>query len=206
MTSERKRLLALSAVALVVLAIAAALVLSFSSSEETSTSPAPSPSPTTSTPRTSAPGVSYMPLMEAFPNAPEPPVEIMTAAVSRNAVRSSGGSNLTISGRTLQGTSAPCSVVESTDFCISSRVSGSPAADIYFLKDAVRNRLFENPKDFEKATVAGSPAAGTLSLPIGKTSRAAAVIVNEDSTGWLLLLADNDKSAMKSLLADTSVK
>lgn len=147
------------------------------------------------------------PLVDQFKDAPEVSSGEVNVTVAGNTVKSADGHFLTINNGLVAPAVTECVVTEPTDFCLTAQGAvGAHIFDIYYMKDALNSRLFENPETFEKVEVANASAAGVLPLSMGSDARSSLVMVNEDSSGWLIVLENGEIAIAKDLVNDLTVE
>ena len=213
------------------LALAALIVWGFMVYQHTFSNDAvPAPSPTNSA--TASAHTSIKSVAELYPHAPAVREGSEIAQVKGHGSDAriiAGGWQLSIVGATISAAQEQCEVVRTTDFCLaataslpqasqgtsaspqpspssSSSESSQPQVSIYRLKDAVHSRLFDNPTSVDKVTVKGSQAAAIVTLPSGKSTIRAIVIITKDSSGFMIMVSpDADGHSTANLAKNVSI-
>lgn len=181
-------------------------IVKFTSSDS-APPPAPSPSITPTQTATTNAAKPKLPLLDMYPSAPEVSEGTVKTAVKNDTIAVEPGGVLTLKGSKIINPVDPCSSTEITDFCLVGRIVTDTPADIFFLKDAARSRLFENPKGFAPVKVPGSPAAATLKLNLGENDASAFVVLNKNSSGWMIVpKGDKAATSLKTLTGGASIK
>lgn len=135
------------------------------------------------------------PLMAVYPNAPEAPYGKLTAKAA-GSVLSAGPHSITVPGVKFSQSRTPCTVNDVGDFCMVARGTATGMKiNAYFLKDAARSRLFENPSSFSVMKISGASAAATLPMPVSGKNMTTYVVVNKNSTGWLFVVVEGSSVA-----------
>lgn len=80
-----------------------------------------------------------------------------------------------------------CVVENKGDFCLGgiAKLKDSQL-DLFFLKDAVNNRLFDEATNFETVTVKGASKAFSMILGDDSDSKAVLLLVNKDGSGFMI--------------------
>lgn len=155
--------------------------------QQTTTSVAPKPKNTDTT--------SKMPLLDQYAAAPTVNATPTTVSINNNIITSSDNNTLKFNDTTkVFATAQKCNISNPTDFCqVASGKNDKTkeSFDIYYLKDAAHSRLFENPVDFQKANIVGSPSSGTMKIDLGGSKANILTIVNKNSSGWLIVMNNN---------------
>lgn len=179
------------------------IIVNFTNNENDVPTPQPTPTKTTtSAPNKTNPATVINPLLDGFKAAPKVTAGEVIAEVKDNTI-TAGKNTLTFAAADkISPPSAPCKVTQPTDFCLAAQGKNDKAPfDIYYLKDAAHSRLFENPATFKKLTVANTPITGILPLQMGEDKLPTAVLVNEDSSGWMVVTQGADPAALETFVA-----
>lgn len=179
---------------------------------EVVTAPPDTPVATTDAPaQTKSPqkiAESNNPLLQAYPDAPEVERGIVTLSSDKNVITTSNNHSIIIRDADLTVAATDCSITDPTEFCLAGRLVQSDAEyDIFFMKDAAHSRLFEDPASWTEVSLKNAQVAGILPMNMGseEESRTGLVIVNSDSSGWLIVLDGESKQRMQDLLAKTTI-
>ncbi len=150
--------------------------------------------------------IASLPLTSLYLNAPKVMPGVVTTSVLDDTITTSTNHSLTITRLPLEPASTACQVTQPTDFCIAARgnVAGTQI-EIYYLKDAVHSRLFENPTDFNPITTPKGKSA-TLTIQIGEKKYPALIMAHEDSSGWMIISKNPDPMILAPILAITTLK
>lgn len=206
--NTRRWAVALGIFAAVVLVLGL-IISSFLNNKNDVPPPAPKPTAPTATqaPNTKDPGVVTNPLLDGYKDAPKVTAGEVLVQVEGNTVRAGEKTIAFVASDQVKAPNTPCKVTQPTDFCLAARgVSGEKPFDLYYLKDAAHSRLFENPSTFKKLTVANSPSAAILPLQMGGAKLPTAVIVNTDSSGWMIVTQESDPVAVEAFVKTVTVR
>jgi hypothetical protein len=168
------------------------------------------------------------PLLDAFPNAPKVGAGTTTVEVKKDTIVSSTGYSLTIKNQKLIQSETDCEANAPTDFCFAARTeiqvdetatqsetteetaetsSNINELNVYFFKDAAHSRIFENPEDFKKIEVPGASTAGIMTVDLAGDTSPTIVVVNNNSSGFMItLMGDSTLAEAEKLAATLSVK
>lgn len=131
------------------------------------------------------------PFYEMYPNAPIVEAGQILTQVDGKTI-TAGANVLTFTNSEISSIINSCEVIQPTDFCLAGIAKfNNSDVNIYFMKDAVRSRLFENPALFEKFEVNGSPAAALVEIVMGTEKGNVLVVANKDSSGFMLALPND---------------
>lgn len=147
------------------------------------------------------------PLLNNFTNAPTPnESQQISVNVEKNAYVLSTGYSLNIANGKVYQTATPCNVTNTTDFCLA---GDSTLQDkqlyIYLMKDAVHSRFFEKSVNFEKIDIEGSATAGIMDINLSGESKKVMVIVNKDSSGFMIVLPDDNQQTISMIQKALSI-
>lgn len=160
---------------------------------------APSPTASSNTVPTD-PGVVVNPLLAEYKTAPKVNPGEVEAVVKENVITAGSNTISLGSAGKITGPSTSCKVTQPTDFCLAARgTSTSLNYDIYYLKDAAHSRLFENPASFKKISVQKSPVSAILPLQMGDKKLPTIVIVNDNSSGWMIVSQGSNPGELEAL-------
>ena len=94
-----------------------------------------------------------------------------------------------------------CVVEKASDYChVAEMDSSGTEYYVYFLKDAVNSRFFENAQNFETTEVKGVPAAATMVISSMTGSEMPVLLLAEQSgSGMMIFPTDNNMDSLKQL-------
>lgn len=140
------------------------------------------------------------PVSDLYPDAPVVRRGEVAVTLSGNAIEASNGEKFSLEGSELSAPTYSCKVeMEPTDFCLAaSGTMEETVFNVYYLKDAARSKLFQDPGYWVELEVEGSSGAGLLPLSTGSDSEFPTIVaLNSNASGWMIVFqeADQDKVA-----------
>ena len=162
----------------------------------TQTAPQPKPSETPS-------GTA---MQNLYPDAPAVRSGEVQISIQNNSISTSYGTQISFNDAVkILDPKNKCTVSQPTDFCIVTEIeSQKKLQQVFFFKDAVHAKIFENPEHFEQLDFPNAKAALTTVM-IGDKQVPAIVIVHKDSSGWVITQEDGTPIA-KELLKMITLK
>lgn len=146
-----------------------------------------------------APQKNPNPLLNSNPNAPKAKTSEVTVEISKSTVKSTDGNQLNINGAQLTEPQTKCTVNNTNEFCLAGYAKlQDKKVDIYYLKDAAHSRLFENAENFQKIDILGSATAGSMDIKLNDNKTIIA-IANKDSSGYMIVLPDNNPETITTI-------
>ena len=136
------------------------------------------------------------PMKEASSDFPVVEPGLVSVSVDKNTLSATGANSLLVfaDSVTVQGSSAPCEVNQTDDFCLAATGKiGEEPITVFFLKDAVRSRIFENSVDFKELKIPNASISASMKNGVDKDSASLLVLGNKDGSGWLLRFSPNLK-------------
>lgn len=193
---------AVIALAVVLFATINPLVKNAEKTKETNT-----PQPT-NTSETETKAKTNNPIMKLYPKAPTVKVENTTSKLNKNTITTNKNKLTFDSSVKLSKTVTACETRNPTDLCLSSYAKQNDKQyDIYYLKDAAHSRIFENAENTKKLNITGAQASATLTLKTEDNEKPALVILNKNSSGYMILNSDNSKNTEEDMeTLATSIK
>lgn len=154
----------------------------------------PTPSSTTTKVTDSS---STKPLLKQYSKAPKVDRAERVIAINKNTALDNKGASLTILNGAITPASSPCKTQEPTDFCLVGKggLADKTSFDIYYLKDGVNSRLFEEPENFAPLSIPTSPSSGSMDLLLGSTKSTVIATISKNSSGWMLVIDGADGSS-----------
>lgn len=167
---------------------------------------APEPTPTASAPvkepeeYTPDYTEATLPTQQLIESPSEVPNSI-TAFVEGESIQTSEGTTITFNNAGITATVNECVVERASDYCHVAEINSSGTEYyVYFLKDAVNSRFFENAQDFEVTDVEGIPAAATMVITSMNGSETPVLLLVEQSgSGMMVFSTDNNMDSLKQL-------
>lgn len=202
---KRRARIAVIAASIVVVLALSIIVFKIFTTDDSSGNTAATPSPSANSTDTAAPRNDKNPIVSLYPQAPVVVAKQVSVGIANGTIKATDGTSLILKGAKLTPPAQQCRITDPTEFCLVATGSGSGVGfDLYYLKDAAHSRLFENPASFTKVSVANSPAAGVVPINTGKENAQAGVIVNPNSSGWMIV-AESGGEKMASLMGTASI-
>lgn len=125
----------------------------------------------------------------------------ITAFIEGESIQTSEGIAITFNNAEITSTVNECVVERASDYCHVAEINSSGTEYyVYFLKDAVNSRFFENAQDFEITEVNGVPAAATMVISSMNGSEMPVLLLAEQSgSGMMIFSSDNNMDSLKQL-------
>ena len=141
-----------------------------------------------------------LPTQQLIENPSEAPKSI-TAFVEEESIQTSEGIAITFNNAEITATVNECVVEKASDYChVAEMDSSGTEYYVYFLKDAVNSRFFENAQNFETTEVKGVPAAATMVISSMTGSEMPVLLLAEQSgSGMMIFPTDNNMDSLKQL-------
>lgn len=167
---------------------------------------APEPTPTASAPAeepeeyTPDYTEATLPTQQLIESPSEVPNSI-TAFVEGESIQTGEGTTITFNNADITATVNECVVERVSDYCHVAEINSSGTEYyVYFLKDAVNSRFFENAQDFEVTDVEGISAAATMVITSMNGSETPVLLLVEQSgSGMMVFSTDNNMDSLKQL-------
>lgn len=199
----------ITAVSVIAVSALTFAILLFADSNSVSKTPAPTQTETqgTSQPKeTSEPLPEENNMLSFNPKAPKVEDGEVIIKATKNDVTAGTGHRISMNGEILKPT-AECKIVRATDFCLAAQGElGETKFDIYFIKDVARTRLFEQASPLKQVEVNNATSAATIDFPVGKETFPSLVVMNDDSSGWLITVVNGDETAINTLIASIKLE
>lgn len=172
----------------------------------------PSPSASATMDESTSPAELEMTAMQReYPNAPKVESGQTTMKVEGNIITASNGNSIALPETFTMGkTNNNCDMKMNTDFCLIANgtygENEQPNIDIYYFKDLVHTKLFEEPEKFELFEKEGSPVSAHTTLKVGDSTIPATTIALEDSSGWVITQSDTKDTVSTDLINGITLK
>lgn len=128
----------------------------------------------------------------------------VSTMVSNGVISTSSKNVLKISETSITSSSGSCTVQKDTDFCLAGTTHYKNSDfDIFFIKDAVYSRLFENIQNFEKLSIRNSMGSGVFNLAFQNGNPSTLAIVNKDGSGWMITGTSSNENEILKEMAST---
>lgn len=161
---------------------------------------------TTAQPSTAATGTQQntkkgLPLLSIVPN----PVSVSdgpaSLTASGSAFTTSSGISVNFTNGKVTPPTTACSITDTTDFCFGGTVTlANRKSNVYFFKDIVHSRFFENAESFKKVGVDGSTAAATMRIATTSSNpQPVLVVVLKDGSGVMIVSPAGSDSVVDSI-------
>lgn len=148
------------------------------------------------------------PVQDLYPDAPTVRAGEVAITLNENTVETSDGDKFALEGSELELPTYICKVnMETTDFCLAAKGTvGETVFNVYYLKDAVNSKLFQDPNYWVELEVAGSSGAGLLPLPMGADSEFPTIVaLNSNSSGWMAVFQEADQDKVEEFASRISL-
>lgn len=120
------------------------------------------------------------------PNAPEVLPGESKATIATNSIQTTDNKILSFNNINLEGSIKECAVTDPIDFCYVGKTTDINS-NIYYLKDAVNSRFFQDAENVQPIEVVGALSAATMDIDFSGQKSRVIVIVADNGSGFMIV-------------------